>query len=170
MGQFFLFFIFISLAGMAIGTLATVKIWYSLPVFLMVAGAVCFISFWFGIITGAAFFSWLPVFFTKFFIILFCLGLAFFFFRQFHPSYGYFPYRGWLHWVLLAAFFFIIGIDFAIIGFSAWFLFLFLPVFAGMLFLGALLMWKLKMLFRLGAVLIYVPLFFFIFLALFKLV
>ena len=169
MGQFFLFLLFIALAGLAVGTLTAVKIWYSLPVFLLIIGAVCFVSFWFGVIIGAAFFSWLPLFFTKVFIIIFCIGLAVFFFRQFHPSYGYFPFRGLIHWILLALFFFIIGIDFAIIGFSAWLLILLLPIFAGTVILGSIIMWKLKMLFRFGAALIYLPLFFFIFLALFRL-
>ena len=166
--QFLLFVLFIGLAGLAIGTLTTVKVWYPLPLFLVILGAGCFLLFWFGVLIGGTIFSWVPLFFTKIFIILFCLGLAVFFFRQYHPSHGYFPFQGFIHWILLGLFFFIIGIDFAIIGFSAWLLLFLLPFFAGTVFLGSMLMWKLKRNYRFG-ILTYAPLFIFFFLAVFKL-
>ncbi|MDQ0254419.1 hypothetical protein J2S74_001794 [Evansella vedderi] len=167
--SFLLFVLFLTVAGLAIGTLIAVKVWYSLPIFLFIIAAFCFGTFWIGVLFGAAFFSWLPVFITKFIIILFCIGLVIYFFRQFHPSYGYFPYRGWIHWALIALFFFLIGLEFASIGLSAWLLLLLLPIFLGAVFGGTILMGKLKVLYRGSSVFLYLPLALFVFLAIFKL-
>ncbi|MFA9559386.1 hypothetical protein ACERII_18920 [Evansella sp. AB-rgal1] len=168
--SFILFLLFIGIAGLAVGALISVKVWFSIPLFLILIAALCFGFLWFGVLIGAAFFSWLPIFFTKLVIISFCIGLAVFFFRIFHPSYGYFPFRGWIHWALLAVFFFIIGIDFASVGFSAWLLLIILPLFAGAIFFGTIMMQKVKTMYRSASVLIYLPLLLFVFLGLFKLI
>ncbi|MBU9724209.1 MULTISPECIES: hypothetical protein [Bacillaceae] len=170
MATFFSVFFFIALAGLAVGTLIAVKVWYTLPFFFIILIALCFGSFFIGVLLGGALFSWLPLLFTKIVIVLFCIGIAYFFFRQFHPSYGYFSYRGWIHWALLAGFFLLIGIDFANIGLSSWFLLLLLPAFGGMLLVGAFAMANLKSMFRGTPVFIYLPLVLFVFLGLIKLI
>ncbi|MCD8508746.1 MAG: hypothetical protein LRY73_01830 [Bacillus sp. (in: Bacteria)] len=110
------------------------------------------------------------MFITKFLIILFCLGLVVFFVKQFHPSYGYFPYQGWFHWLLLALFFFLVGLDFAVIGLSAWLLLILFPLFIIAILGGTILMGKLKTMYRGGNAFMYIPLALFVFLAIVKLI
>ncbi|MBU9712250.1 hypothetical protein [Evansella tamaricis] len=170
MMTFFTILLFIAVAGLAMGTLAAVKVWYSLTTLFILLVSLCFSSLWFGIILGGMLFGWLPLLFTKIVIVLCCLGLAWFFLNKFHPSYGYFPYRGWIHWIFLGAFFLLIGIDYANLGISSWFLLLLLPVFAAMLFAGTFIMWKIKSMLRGGPVFIYLPLVLLVFLGLIKLI
>lgn len=169
MASFFLILFFIVIAGIAIGSLLTIRIWYSFPLLLVIVGLVCFSSFTFGVIIGAAFLSWLPLFFTSMMIILLCLSLIVYFYLKFHPSYGYIPFRGWIHWGLLVFFFFFIGLDFAVIGLSAWLLFLLFPFFAFALMLGSLLVWRFRVFRSIGSLVVYLPLLLFFFLALVKL-
>ncbi|UCZ54559.1 hypothetical protein LGQ02_07330 [Bacillus shivajii] len=167
-GFFFMLFI-IGLLGIALGSLAAVKVWYALPIFLSIIAGVCFGSFWFGVIIGAAFFSWFPVLLLKIILIIMLLVLVIIFFKQFHPSYGYFPFQGFVHWGILCLFFFILGIEFAALGLSAWLLLFYFPFFLFTLFIGIFLIFKLKVIFRFSGVVIYFPLVLFVFLAIFKL-
>ncbi|ADU29926.1 hypothetical protein [Evansella cellulosilytica] len=167
--SFLLFLLFFIILGVTLGALITIKIWYT-NIFFILLGIFCFGSFWIGVIIGAAFFSWLPLLLSKIAIFAFCLGLAFFFFKHYHPSYGYFPQSSFFHFIILSAFFFLIGIDFAIIGFSAWLLFLLLPVFIGTVILGAIVIMKLKGLYRLNEGLIYLPIILLLLLAFIKLI
>ncbi|WP_096188423.1 hypothetical protein [Evansella halocellulosilytica] len=169
MGGFFFMLFIIGLTGIALGSLASVKVWYPLPIFLFIIAGVCFGSFWFGVLIGAAFFSWLPIFLTKILLFFLSLLLVIFFFKQFHPSYGYFPMKGFIHWVLLSVFFFILGIEFAAIGLSAWLLLFFFPFFLFAIVIGLWIIYKLKILFKFSSVVIYFPLLIFVFLGVFKL-
>src|SRR5690554_4429131 len=99
--SFFLFMFFIVIAGIALGSLMTIKVWYSFPIVSLIIGIACFISLWVGVLIGAAYFSWLPIFFTRLLIIIYCLCLIIYFYKRFHPSYGYIPFRGFTHWGLL---------------------------------------------------------------------
>lgn len=166
---FFAFLFFILIAGMAIGALLAIKIWYTFPLVIFFVGVACFISLWFGVLIGAAFFAWLPIFFMKMIIIFYCLFFIYYFFRQFHPSYGYIPTYGWSHWGFIIFFFFLVGLDFSVIGFSGWLLFLTLPIFAAAIFLGIFLIWKWRMSPVLGGMVAYFPLILFLLLALLKL-
>ncbi|SDY54449.1 hypothetical protein SAMN05421736_102225 [Evansella caseinilytica] len=164
--QFIMFAFYLVFAGLAIGTLLAVKVWYSLPAFLFMTGLICFGAYWIGALAGPLLFGWLPLAVIKWVIIVFCLGLIYYFYKQFHPSYGYFPFHGWLHWVILTVFFFLGGVNFAVTGLTAWLLFLLLPVFFAALLGGFLLMENMKTNYRQGgAYILYLPLVLFFFLA-----
>ncbi|MDG5788739.1 hypothetical protein QA612_14785 [Evansella sp. AB-P1] len=168
--SFMLFLLFMGIAGLAIGTLLAVKVWFTIPNFLILIAALCSGSLFIGVLLGATIFSWLPLFFTKMMIILLSIGTAIFFFRQFHPSYGYVPYHGWIHWAILGLFFFLVGLDFALIGFSSWLLLFIFPIFAIAILGGVIIMLRLKTMYRARSLFIYLPLLLFVFLGLVKLV
>lgn len=123
-----------------------------------------------GVILGAAFFFWLPIHLLKVSLFLLVLIIIVYFFKLYHPSFGYFPHQGSSHWILIAVFFFILGVEFAAYGFSAWFLLFIIPLIAVGLLCGFILMNKLLIYFRFLALIHFVPIIFFIFLAFLKLV
>ncbi|MGJ9381759.1 hypothetical protein [Salipaludibacillus sp. CF4.18] len=160
----------IFLAGLSIGTMPALNARLSFPFIYIFLLTITILPLIIGIIIGAAFFYWLPIFFMKISLFLFVLLVIVYFFKAYHPSFGYFPYQGHQHWIIISLFYLLLGIEFAAYGFSAWFLLLVIPWAAGGMFAGFILMNKLLIHFRFLKLIHFVPIFLFIVLAFLKLV
>lgn len=168
--SFFIFSFFIMIVGMALGALLGLKIWYVFPHFSVFVGLICFSSLVVGAISGVTIFDWLPLVVIRIIIIFICIGIVIYFYHLYHPSYGYIPYRGFVHWSILLFLFFFIGIDFAIIGFSLWLFIILLPIFLVSLFIGTFFIWKGKGSRMMGRFIVFLPLLLFLFIGLVKLI
>lgn len=158
------------LAGLAIGTMPALNARLSFPFIFIFLLIITIFPLIVGIIIGAAFFYWLPISFLKISLFLFVLMIVVFFFKVYHPSFGYFPYQGHQHWIIISFFYFLLGIEFAAYGFSAWFLFFLVPLVAAGMFIGFIVMNKLLIYFRFLTLIHFVPICLFIALAFLKLV
>ncbi|MBM7097336.1 MULTISPECIES: hypothetical protein [Alteribacter] len=162
------FTFFILLTGVAVGSLLTAKLVFSWQMIFTVTGLIFFFFVWIGMLLGG--WLWFPDPLLKGLISFVSVILAVFFFRTYHPSFGYIPTRGLLHWGVLAVFFFFLGFEIGIAGFSKWFIVLFTVVFAVGVVSSAWLVWRLKNLMEFRFLVQYVPILLFVFIAVLKLV
>ncbi|WP_280768438.1 hypothetical protein [Salipaludibacillus daqingensis] len=160
----------IVLASMALGSMPAHKRRYPFPTSMVFFILIAIIPLTIGIVIGASFFYWISSFIFKIFVFLFAMFIVAYFFRMYHPSYGYVPYHQKGKWFILAGFFFLLGIEFATYGFSAWFVFFVIPLSAASVILGFIFMRKAIYLYRFLAIIHFFPLAIFFFVAILKLI
>ncbi|SER68517.1 hypothetical protein [Salipaludibacillus aurantiacus] len=159
----------IFLACFIIGMLPAAKGRSPFPVLMVIAGCISILPLVFGLIIGAAFFFWLPVLLFKILLFIMCFVIILLLFSLHHPSYGYLPYKKHIHLIVIGVFFFLLGMEFAAFGFSAWFLLLLVPLGVAAMIAGFLLMIKLFISFKYVAFIHFLPLILFLLLAVLKL-
>ncbi|WP_416149375.1 hypothetical protein ACM26V_24545 [Salipaludibacillus sp. HK11] len=160
----------ILLASVALGSMPALKGRYPFPGSLIFFILLTIIPISIGLIVGAALFSWISAFIFKLIVILFALFIMFYFQHLYHPSYGYVPYHKKGNWLILSGFFFLLGIEFASYGFSAWFILLIVPISAAGVIGGFLFMRSALSYFRYLGVIHFVPLGLFLVVAILKLI
>ncbi|WP_026689267.1 hypothetical protein [Alteribacter aurantiacus] len=162
------FTFFILLTGVAVGSLLTVKLIFSWQTVFTITGLIFFFFVWIGMLVGG--WLWLPDPLLKGLISFVAVVMAVFFFRTYHPSFGYIPSNGLAHWGALAAFFFFVGFEVGIADLSKWLILLFMIVFVAGGLSSAWLVWRLKTMMEFRFLVQYVPILLFVFIALLKLV
>ncbi|PYZ94309.1 hypothetical protein CR194_01890 [Salipaludibacillus keqinensis] len=160
----------IFLASTAVGTMPALKGRYPFPFILIYFALVSVVPVIVGIVLGAAFLFWLPAFLFKVALFILSLFMVAYFLQLYHPSYGYIPHNSKGYLFILSFFFFLLGIEFASYGFSAWFLLLVIPISVVGLLLGFIFMTRMIIYFRYLSVIHFVPIGLFLFVGILKLI
>lgn len=160
----------ILLTSIALGSMPALKGRYPFPISLIFFSLIAIVPIIFGVVIGAAFFHWFSSFIFKVLVFIFALFIVIYFYRLYHPSYGYVPHHRRGNWFILAGFYFLLGIEFASYGFSAWFIFLIIPLCVVGVVGGFVFTRRALSFFRYLSVIHFVPMGIFILVAIFQLI
>ncbi|MBB5173123.1 hypothetical protein [Texcoconibacillus texcoconensis] len=134
----------VALLGLTLSSFVAVKSLFALQTFYFVVVALFLGCTFLGMVIGSFLLAWLSIGWFQILVGVVCLGVAVMFFQIYHPAYGYFPTYTQLPWLLISTLFFIVGLEWAIFGFSRWFILLFSLFFAASVYAGIYLFFRLK--------------------------
>lgn len=160
----------ILLTSIALGAMPALKGRNPFPMSIIFFAVIAIVPISIGIVIGAAFFHWMAAFIIRGLVFIFALFIVIYFYRLYHPSYGYVPHHRQGNWFVLAGFFFLLGIEFASYGFSSWFIFLVIPLCTVGVVAGFIFMRRALSFFRYLSVIHFVPMGIFILVAIFQLI
>jgi len=160
----------ILLTSIALGAMPALKGRFPLPIGLIFFMLIAVVPISLGVVVGAAFFHWVSSFIFKLLVFLFALFIVIYFYRLYHPSYGYVPFHRSGNWFILGGFFFMLGMEFATYGFSAWFVLLVIPLCLAGVVIGFIFMQRALSSFRYLSMIHFFPMGIFLLVAIFQLI
>ncbi|WP_078577044.1 hypothetical protein [Salipaludibacillus agaradhaerens] len=167
--QFLSEIFFIFLLSFTVGTLPAVQVRYPYPLIILTLSIVL-LPLMTGAILGAALFTWIPILILKVILFLLLIWITIYLYGIYHPSYGYMPHHSKGYIAFIALLFFILGVEFAASGgFSPWVIMVILPLCAGVMIGGFIVMMRLFVFLKFVSFIHFVPLALFLFAAIIKL-